>query len=464
MPAAALLFLALILGACSDRPVSPGLIRTSELGTLRGLMPVRAITHFHTPYSFDACDGKGIAADGTPNASCWDHARLAFCENHINYVFATDHVDRMAESSFQELALLRPGDTLLLNGADPVGNRMQCSDGFTPTLLPGLEGKWLALGMQKHIPGDLATRQATYGADDLASKSALENDAGALVAVPHTESRDFPNLLALAPTAIEIYNLHANLDPKIRKKYLGRPPFDKLGVFINFLADPYKELNPDYMFLDFIEFNAVYFNVWNRLLAAGLPVTGLGGLDSHENIFAQKGADGQRLDHHRRMTRFINHFVLTSADDAASVKSAIASGRVYFVVEGLGTPTLPDFQGTISGGPGAGSFEMGGTLTPGAFSSELRFSVPRVHPSFPGMSDGDEDPEIRAEMIRVDGNGQESVVAAGRSTLVLPDPPAGHYRVQVWMRPRHLREFLFDEDRSNEEFLWIISNHIRVVR
>jgi hypothetical protein len=454
------LFLVPVL-ACADRPVSPGLLRTSELGSLRGLLPVRAITHFHTPYSFDACDGKGIAADGTPNAACWDHARAAFCENHINYIFATDHTDRMAETSFQDLVLLRSGDTLLLSGTEPVGNRIACADGFAPVLSPGLEGKWLALGMQRHVPGDLATRQAVYGAEDAASKASLENDAGALVAVPHTESRDFANLLALAPQAIEIYNLHANLDPKIRKKYLGRPPFEKLGAFINFLADPYKELNPDYLFLDFIEFNSVYFETWNRLLAAGLPVTGIGGLDSHENIFPQKAADGERLDQHRRMTRFINNFVLTNADDSTSVKSAIAAGRVYFVVEGLGTPTLPDFHGTVAGS--GATIEMGGTMTPGADASELSFSVPSVHASFPGMG-AEEKPQIRAELIRVDSNARETVVARGSSAISYLDPPAGHYRVQVWIRPKHLKDFLFDEDRGNEEFLWIIGNPIRVVR
>ncbi len=458
-----LLVLGLLLQACADRPVSPGLIRTSELGTLRSLIPVRAITHFHTPYSFDACDGEGILADGSPDAKCWDHARRAFCENHINYVFATDHVDRMAETSLQDLSLLRSGDTLLTQGADPVGNRMVCPDGFTPVLLPGLEGKWLALGMQNHIPGDLATRQAVYGADDAASKAALES-VGAVVAVPHTESRDFASLLALAPSAIEIYNLHANLDPKIRKKYLGRPPFEKLGALLNYLADPYKELNPDYMLLDFLEFNPVYFQTWNRLLAAGVQVTGLGGLDSHENIFSQKAADGERLDHHRRMTRFINNWVLSSADDFSSVKQAIVAGRVYFVVEGLGTPTLPDFHANWMNGGAGTVVEMGGTLTPGAFSSELSFTAPSVHGSFPGMGDGDEKPEIRSELIRVDSSGAETVVGRGGAGISFTDPPAGHYRVQVWIRPKHLKEFLFDEDRGDAEFLWIISNPIRVVR
>ena len=80
------------------------------------------------------------------------------------------------------------------------------------------------------------------------------------------------------------------------------------------------------------------------------------------------------------------------------------------------------------------------------------------------MSDGDDKPEIRSELIRVDSSGAETVVGRGGAGISLIDPPAGHYRVQVWIRPKHLKELLFDEQRGNEEFLWIISNPIRVVR
>ena len=460
------LFLVLLLAfsACSNRPVSPGLVATSALGTTRGLHLVRAITHFHSPYSFDACDGKGYNADGTINLDCLHDAKYAFCENHINFVFVTDHVSHISETNFSDLVLHESGDTLITKLGDPVGNQINCSDGFVATTAPGLEGRLLGLGMERHVAADQTSREAVYSVDTAAAKTSLETNANALVAIPHTESRDVLSLIALAPSAIEIYNLHANLDPKIRKKYLHRNPFDKVGVFINYLADPYKSLNPDYMFMDFLEYNDVYFQTWDALLSAGLSVTGLGGLDSHENIFSQKGADGQRLDHHRRMTRLMNNLVLTAHDDIDSVKAAIQAGKVYFTIEGLGTPVGLDFYGELTSGLGTTTVEMGGLLAITTETSSLHFNIPSVYSKFPGM-DSDEKPEIWAELIYVNGAGVESVVATSSgSSLSYSEPPVGNYRVQVKMKPHHLRGFLFNEDRADEIYIWIISNHIKVTR
>jgi hypothetical protein len=472
-----MMFSSVILSACARKPLTPGLVSTSELGTVRTLHFVRAVTHFHTPYSFDACDGKGVSADGTLNRSCLSDAKTAFCDNHINFVFATDHSNHLSEYSFSDLALIEAGDTLLTKAGLPVGNQMTCADGFQPVLAVGLEGKFLALGMERHVPGDAAARDAVYTSDSADSFTKLAGtyagpDPGpwpnALVGIPHTESRDTASLIALAPNFIEIYNVHANLDPRIRKKYLGRSPFDLVAVFINYLADPYHSLYADYMFSDYLEFNRVYFEKWNALLAANIPVTGVGGLDSHQNIFSQKGSDGLRLDHHRRMTRSFSNLVLTASDTIDGVKGAIAAGRVYFVVEGLGTPVGMDFRGVTVHDNGNGTstetiHEMGSTMTVNApDASILRFSVPSVHPAFPGMDSG-ERPEVRSELVRVDASGAESVVASsGTSTLVYSNPPAGHYRVHVYMRPKHLEEFFFDGDRVRQSFNWIISNHIKV--
>lgn len=461
------------LSACARKPLTPGLVSTAELGTVRGRHFVRAVTHFHTPYSFDACDGKGISADGTLNRSCLADAKTAFCDNHINFIFATDHSNHLAEYSFSELALIESGDTLLTKAGPPgspdlpVGNRMTCADGFQPVMAIGLEGRLLALGMDEHVPGDVSTRDAVYTGDSLDSRDKLRA-VNALVGIPHTESRDKSALIALAPSFIEIYNVHANLDPRIRKKYLNRNPFDLVGIFINYLADPYNSLYADYMFTDYLEFNRVYFETWDALLATNIPVTGVGGLDSHQNIFSQKGSDGLRLDHHRRMTRAFNNFVLTASDTIDGVKGAIAAGRVYFVVEGLGTPVGMDFRGVTTHDNGNGTStetlsEMGSTMTVNApDTSSLRFSVPSVHRAFPGM-DSENHPEIRSELVRVDASGAESVVAtSGSSTLVYANPSPGHYRVHVYMRPRHLKEFLFDQDRAKQSYNWVISNHIKV--
>ena len=93
-------FLAICATACSKMQPSPGLVNTLELGTVRGSHYERVITHFHTPYSFDACDGKGLNADGSVNLSCLHDIKTALCTNHINLTFDTDHVNFLAQTSF----------------------------------------------------------------------------------------------------------------------------------------------------------------------------------------------------------------------------------------------------------------------------------------------------------------------------------------------------------------------------
>ena len=450
---------------CSRQKVSPGLVSLSTLGSLRGSHFVRAITHFHSPYSFDACDGKGYHSDGTIDRSCLHDAKYALCENHINYVFVTDHVEHLSETSYDDLLLHESPDTFIQNGAGKnIANQIHCADGFTSVMLPGLEGKLLALGMEDHSSTDIPTRQASYGADDAAAKLTLES-VNALVAIPHTESRDTAALIALAPDVVEIYNLHANLDPKIRKKWLHVKPFDKIAKFLNYLIDPYHNLHADYIFADIFEMNSVYFEKWNALLASGHYTTGVGGLDSHQNIFSQTGSDGQRLDAHRRMTRVFNNFVLTTLDTPAGIKSAIKNGHVFFVVEGLGTPVNLDFHATHAGSiVEMGRDQMAVTVPE---TSSINVHLPEVYYQFPGMN-SDHAPEIWGELHFINPvTGAESVVARAKganSEILYPEPQSGFYRIHVFMKPHHLKDYLFDEDHENETYPWIISNPIWVTR
>jgi len=461
--------LSMVFAGCAKQLITPGLVSLSALGTLRGNHFVRAITHFHSPYSFDACDGKGYHSEGDIDLSCLHDAKYALCENHINFTFVTDHVEHVSETSYDTLLLNENGDTLVQNGGGKnVATEIHCADGFSPIMAPGLEGQLLALGMEDHTSADVATRQATYGADDAAAQTALRG-VNALVGIPHTESRDTNALIALQPDFIEIYNLHANLDPKIRKKWLGKKPFDKIAKFLNYLVDPYNSLHADYIFTDIFEMNQVYFDKWNALLAAGTGsnhyTTGVGGLDSHENIFSQHASDGQRLDAHRRMTRFFNNFVITPNDTIPAIKDAIKNGHVFFVVEGLGTPEKFDFHGVVSGTV----VEMGSDQMNVVFpaTSSLYFHTPEVYGDFPGM-DGDDKPEIWAELHFIDSvTGKETIlkrVDGADSEINYPDPPTGYYRVHAFMKPHHLKKYLFDQDHADEPYTWIISNPIRVNR
>jgi hypothetical protein len=444
---------------------SPGLVNTLELGTVRGFHYERVITHMHTPYSFDACDGKGINSDGTLNLDCLHDLKKALCTNHINLTFNTDHVNYLAQTDFEKMLLLEDGDTAVTNGTgDRVANRLACADGFSAVMAPGLEGKMLALGMEKHVSGTVADREAVYGGESTTEKTTLESaiasgGSNALVAIPHTESRDLTLLRSLSPAAIEIYNLHANLDPKIRKASLGFKPFEHIAKFMNYLLDFFNTQNPDYLFVEFFQMSEVYLQKWNTLLSENRHITGLAGHDSHENVFPQKASDGERLDQHRRMTRMFSNFVMTTSSSIDSIKTSIRDGKVFFVLEGLGSPVGFDFHAEVN----ASVIEMGSTATvvPGD-TSALVFKEPTVISSFPGM-DSDESPAIYSELHFIDATGAESVVASqAGGTLTYSNPPAGHYRVHVYMKPLHLEDLVFKSNYVEKYYPWIISNPIRV--
>ncbi len=460
-------FLAVCATACSKMEPSPGLVNTLELGTVRGAHYERVITHFHTPYSFDACDSKGIGADGSVNLSCLHDIKTALCTNHINLTFTTDHVNFMAQTDFEKLLLLEDGDTAVLNAtSDRVANQLNCSDGFHAVMSPGLEGKMLALGMEKHIAGTVSDREAIYGGEGTTEKNTLESaiaggGANALVAIPHTESRDLSLLQTLSPAAIEIYNLHANLDPKIRKASLGLKPFEHIAKFMNYLLDPFNTQNADYLFVEFFQLSEVYFQKWNALLAGGMHVTGVAAHDSHENIFPQKASDGERIDQHRRMTRMFSNLVLTSSSSIDSIKTSIRDGKVYFVVEGFGSPINLDFHGTIN----STIVEMGSSIDlTGGGTSSLSFSVPKVISSFPGMDSGDE-PLIYSELHFINTTGVESVVKrVMNEVLTYNEPPAGNYRIHSFIVPLHLKKLVLKRSYAEKIYPWIISNPIKVIR
>ncbi len=453
--------------SCSPLSKSPGLVNTSALGTLRGHHFERVITHIHTPYSNDACDGKGLNPDGSLNRECLHDLKRALCENHINLSFSTDHVNHMAQQDFESLLLLEEGESVVTNGTgDRVASSIPCSDGFNAIMAPGLEGKLLALGMEKHITGTVTDRETLYGGEGLSDKSTLEaslasGGSNALVAIPHTESRSLDLLRTLNPSAMEIYNLHANLDPKIRKASLGFKPFEHIAKFMNYLLDFFNTQDADYLFVEFFQMSGIYLQKWNTLLSEGFHITGLAAHDSHENVFPQKASDGERLDQHRRMTRMFSNLVLTNSSGIDAIKTSIRDGKVFFVLEGLGTPVGFDFHAEVNGS----IVEMGSTATvPGGQSSSILFAQPSVHSTFPGM-DSDESPEIVSELHFIDSTGVESVVASqAGGTLVYSDPPAGHYRVHVLMKPLHLEDYVIKDDYVERTYPWIITNPIKVVR
>lgn len=455
-----ILVLLTFTSACSKRDYSRELPDSSEIGTSNGRRWTRVITHFHSQYSYDACDKKSLS-DGEIS-TCRAELRDAMCRNRVDLLFLTDHPDRMSTHSFSELLLFEGSDVLSPNSTTPTSNTIVgCANGFRPQMVVGFEGQLLALAMDSHLSDPQDQLAGIYSGEDLALRNRLNTDVNALVAVPHLESRDMATVKSLSPDAVEIYNIHANLDPKLRKKWLGLRPFEHVARVLSYLADPYGDLYPDFSFLDWLEVASVYNSRWSWLVAGGVHATGIGGSDSHENIFPQKGSDGERLDAHRRLSRMMSNHVLVSSVSVANIKAAIKAGRSALVFEGFGTPTGFDFGAT----QGATVFAMGDTIALGSGAISSNISLPGLHSQSPGMDDVDDDdrPHIRTELHWVDTAGTDTVVATARgASLTYTITQQGAYRAELYITPRHLKDFARDENSVDREYRWIVSNHIYV--
>ena len=119
---------------------------------VRGRVPSRVITHLHSPYSHDACDGDGLI-DGVVNEPCLLDLRRGLCEAAIDVAFVSDHPAYAAEPDFEQLWHPRDGDTPIAVSGAPIGNAIPCDDGTTTLYLPGFEDTLMPLGLTEHLPG-----------------------------------------------------------------------------------------------------------------------------------------------------------------------------------------------------------------------------------------------------------------------------------------------------------------------
>jgi hypothetical protein len=414
------------------------------LGSPRGYRIVRTITHFHSPYSWDACDKNGLP-DGKPDANCMADITKAVCSNHIDFLFLTDHPDHMSDYEFDQLKL--PGIE-------------KCDNGAHPEFQVGFESTLMALGMSGHLDPDPTTRKNLYNDNTPATATRLKTDVGALVVIPHTESKTLDWIKTIQPDAIEIYNFHANVDPKIRQNDLGLPPFKDIPGILTYLFDPYHSLQADFAFLSFFEIHPTYMNDWDALLASGMKVTGLAGTDSHENIFPQKVSDGERFDSHRRVTRIFSNYLLVQNVTVADAKDAIAKGRSWLVMEGLGTPTGMDYTATPLDGAGVEGTPVGTgeslTIAPKAV---IRVNLPIL---YSGSPTNGQSPLVRIELKHVKTDGTEEVVAKADSAgLTYTTDVTGPYRAEVYITPLHLSDLLSDfSSNASIEYPWILTNPI----
>jgi hypothetical protein len=407
------------------------------LSPVEGRFPQRVITHLHSPWSHDACDGDPLP-DGQPNAPCLQDLRDGLCDAGIDVAFVTDHPAHAAAQEFAALTHAQPTDQAI--GAN---NRLTCDDGRAVEWAPGIEDELMPLGLDAHVPGDAQARDDLYNRSDPEALTAL-TEAGAAVFVAHTEGKDLTALQALAAaglTGVEVFNLHAMFAPDIREEHLGLDGLGWVSGIAPFTAED-ATAEPDLFVLGVLDAQPPSLERWDALLADG-PMVGIVGTDAHQNVLPIALADGERADSYRRMLRWMANLVLADAPGAAAAEQALRRGESWVAFEILGTPDGYGFD-AVDGTPTGGSAPAGAVL---------RVGCPVLHADSPR---GPVDPTITVRLLK-DG----ALFAEGCGQHPTDGP--GAYRVEVWITPEHLRPFLGDDpDPWIRPFPWLLSNAIRV--
>jgi len=450
----------IVLVACGDSssptvelpPWDRTLPVARALGGGRGLVPARGIIHLHSPYSHDACDGDPRDDDGVPNEPCLLDLRAALCTTHVDFAALTDHDDTMADEEFTTLFSMRGTDAPVLVGNEQIASQMTCDDGHVVTFTVGGENELMPIMLDRHVAGTIQERHDLYN-DETGTAVVAYHDAGGLSWIAHTESKPL-ELLRIAADGIEIYNLHANIDPDIRKDFLGLDPSSALADAAEFADTNPGHPEPDLAMLAFLSPNLPAIEKWHTLLGEGRRIAVSNGSDAHQNAIPIAFADGERGDSYRRVLRWFSNIALvTDPTDPIAVQTAIADGQMYTAFEILGSPLGFDAR-AVDGT----THELGGTATVGATLTVTLPTVRGLDPSLPV-------PEIRARVIHVAPGGSVSEVAAGSAPeLTVPLSATGAYRVEITIVPLHLGPYLYDlgPDLAAAELPWIYASPIYV--
>ena len=315
----------------------------------RGLVSLRSIIHLHSPWSHDACDGDGLLY-GEVNQPCLDDLRYALCKDAIDVAFLTDHPSYAAEQDYQPLLMAQPSDTLVDEGAGPVGVRIDCEEGGSSLWLPGFEDEFMPVAIDRHVPGDAAERDRLYNdATDEGMSASIA--AGATILQAHTEGRDLEDLKQRQDwgmNGVELFNLHAMFGPDIREEDLGLDPFGWTSDATPFTS-PDGTAEPDLLFLAVLQDQPPSLQKWDALMARG-PMVGTAGTDAHQNTIPIDLRDGERGDSYRRMLRWFSNVILAEGNSPSQAQAALQAGQLYVAFEALGTPSGFDYFFTDSAG------------------------------------------------------------------------------------------------------------------
>jgi hypothetical protein len=435
--------LALLL-ACVDDPVdstaaaepvpwSRARARVAE-STDDGRSLRRAIVHLHSPTSHDACDNHE-----TEDEPCLADLRAGLCDAAVDFAFLTDHPASAAETRFEDLFWQQAGDEMV----DGVASRLACEDGSSTLWMTGIEDELMPVGLDRHVSADPAENDRLYNnADEEAILAAGE--AGALVLQAHTEGQDLDTLLqrqAWGQHGVEMFNLHAMVDPRKREDDLGLDGLAYLtdaGPFISATSNA----EPDLVFLAFYQEQTVSIERWDALNRVA-PSLGTAGTDAHENALPMLMRDAERVDSYRRMMTWFGNYLAVEANTPAAAKAALRDRKGFVAFDLLGTPH--GFRVVYAGEAwSTDAAAVGDTLT---------VTCPALAAGSPTDTTA---PTITATVFR-DGQPWET----GCGSYRVSEP--GVYRVRVDILPSHLTSFLDDQAATLlHAYPWVYSQAFRI--
>lgn len=416
-------------------PPRPAPRPAGTLSAPRGWRFARGLIHMHSIHSHDACDGNPKPG-GVPDATCLARFRAALCHNRFDYVLLTDHPGTFEEISFEDAFLHAEGDRWVRDAQGaPIANYLTCGDGHEVLLMPGSEGDLMPVMLtRKPGPGELR--------DASAAGSATLRGHGALVFQAHTERFTAEELLALELDGMEIYNLHANMDPRGE---LGQLPqiLPELTAWIRLGA---QGPHPDLTYLTVFRENPLALAAWDGITPQR-RMLGFAGSDIHENLPPLvRPADGDRIDSYRRLSTWFSNYALVPEVSPEALRQALTEGRLFVTFDLWGAPEGFDFHGKL---PDGTVIEQGSeaAFTPG---TRLKATPPQAP----------EGATTTLTLYRVTDAGPV-VVHQGPGNFDLEALAPGPYRLDVRITPGHLQAELGQHtDTFLREVVWIYTNPV----
>lgn len=416
----------------------------ASLPATRGLVTRRAVFHLHSPWSHDACDGKGFE-NGVLDTACRDDLRRALCTLRFDAAFLTDHPDNASPQPFEQLFHPAEADVMVRDGDALRASEIACDNGHLLRWRAGFEDALMPVGLTRHVSEDPTERHALLNRDDQGAQDAMRA-AGARVLVAHPETRTVESLQVLQDEGLhgmEIFNLHAMFAPNLRP-LLGLDAYGWLSEIGPFIAQE-EGLEPDLFVLAVLAEQAPTIERVDALLQRG-PLMLVAGSDAHQNVLSSELIDGERGDSYRRMLRWFSTMLLATNTSLDALDEAVAARRAFVAFEILGTPAGVDLhlEGTDGEVYEMGSdAPVGGTIVVGC--PTLANGSPR----------GEAEPEITVTTTK---NGAPWQTGCGRF-----EAGPGVYRTAITSKPLHLAPFLgVDASRWMRTFPWVYTGAVRV--